>query len=63
MAKTPISAIQATNRYVKNHCRRFTLQCNKETEGDIIEFLEAADNYNALLKRVIREEIGRRGGK
>ncbi len=48
---------RATNKYIKNHTRRFTLQCNKDTEADIIEYLESADNYNQLLKEMIREKI------
>ena len=48
---------RATNKYIKNHTRRFTLQCNKDTEADIIEYLESADNYNLLLKELIREKI------
>ena len=50
---------KATNKYIKNHTRRFTLQCNKETEKDIIEFLESADNYNQVLKELIRKEISK----
>lgn len=50
---------RATAKYIKNHTRRFTLQCNKETEADIIEYLEASGNYNLLLKRIIREHMVR----
>ena len=49
--------ISATNKYVKNHMRRFVLQCNKETDADIIEFLERSGNYNKVLKEIIRKEI------
>lgn len=48
---------RATAKYIKNHTRRFTLQCNKKTDADIIEYLESADNYNRLLKEMIREKI------
>lgn len=51
--------MNAVNKYIKGHMRRFTLQCNKETEADIIEYLESADSYNTLLKRLIREQIAR----
>lgn len=51
------SQVKATNNYIKNHTRRFTLQCNKETDADIIEYLENAPNYTELLKEIIREKI------
>lgn len=54
---TSQAQLRATNKYIKNHTRRFTLQCNKDTEADIIEYLESADNYNQLLKEMIREKI------
>lgn len=51
------SQVKATNNFIKNHTRRFTLQCNKETDADIIEYLESAPNYTELLKEIIREKI------
>lgn len=56
---TSTAQTKATNKYIKNHMRRFTLQCNKETEADIIKFLESSDNYNQLLKELIREKISK----
>ena len=51
------SQVKATNNYIKNHTRRFTLQCNRETDADIIEFLERAPNYTELLKELVRKEM------
>lgn len=51
------SQVKATNNYIKNHTRRYTLQCNKETDADIIEFLDSVPNYTKLLKAIIREKI------
>ncbi len=51
--------VAATNKYIKTHMRRFTLQCNRKTEADIIEYLESFDNYNKVLKDLIRNEIER----
>ena len=48
---------RATNKYIKNHTRRFTLQCNIDTEADIIEFLESSGNFNKVMKELIRKEI------
>lgn len=54
---TSISQMNATNKYIKNHTRRFTLQCNKETDADIIEFLESSGNFNKIMKELVRKEI------
>lgn len=54
---TKAARVKATSNYIKNHTRRFTLQCNKETDADIIEFLESKDNYNAYLKELIRSRM------
>ena len=51
--------VKATSNYIKNHTRRYTLQCNKETDADIIEFLDSAPNYTKLLKELIRKEISK----
>lgn len=49
--------VKATTKYIKNNTRRFTLQCNIESDADVIEFLDGADNYTKLLKDLIRREI------
>lgn len=51
--------VKATSKYIKEHTRRYTLQCNKETDADIIEFLDGAPNYTKLLKELIRKEISK----
>lgn len=53
---------KATAKYIKTHMRRFTLQCNKETDADVIAYLEASGNYNKLLKQMIRDKIEKEGG-
>ncbi len=47
----------AVNKYIKKQMRRFTLQCNKETDADIIEALDSTGNYNKALKEIIRKAI------
>lgn len=49
--------IKATNEYIKKHARRFTIQCNKETDKDVIAFLEECGNVNAVVKELVRKEI------
>ena len=47
----------AKNKYIKKAMRRFTLQCHREYDADIIEFLEGKENYNGYLKELLRKEI------
>ena len=49
--------IRATNKFIKEKTRRFTIQCHKEYDKDIIELLESKPNYNAYLKDLIRREL------
>lgn len=51
--------VRATTKYIKEHTQRYTLQCNNETDADIIAFLDAQENKTAFLKRLIREEMAR----
>ena len=48
---------RATNKFIKEKTRRFTLQCHKEHDKEIIEFLEAQPNFNAYIKDLIRREL------
>ena len=57
----PSYKIRATNKYIKNHTRRFTLQCNNDTDADIIELLESQENYNGYLKSLLRRELRNTG--
>lgn len=49
---------RASVKYIKEKTRRFTLQCHKEMDADIISFLESQPNYNGYLKALIRRELG-----
>lgn len=51
--------VKATTQYIKRHMRQFVMRCHKEKDADIIEYLEECDNVNALLKRLVREEIAK----
>lgn len=54
-----VAQTKATTEYIKNHTRRWVLQCNNATDSDIIEYLESSPNVNALLKELVRERIAR----
>lgn len=51
------SKIRATNKYIKTHMRRFTLQCHTVYDEDIIKLLESQENYNGYLKQLLRREV------
>ena len=52
---------RATNKFIKEKTRRFTLQCHKQTDADIIELLESQENYNGYLKSLLRRELRNTG--
>lgn len=58
MATTRQARNRATANYIRNHTRRFVLQCHNEKDADVIAYLEAyPGSVNALLKQLIRERI------
>lgn len=44
-------------QYMKNNCRVYRLQLNKEHDKDIIEFIGKQNNVNGTLKSLIRREM------
>ena len=48
---------RADAKYKKKNTRRFTLNLNKNHDAELIEFLESADNVNALLKQLVTEAM------
>lgn len=52
---------KASERYKKAHIRRIVVSLNKNTDEDIIAYLEAKNNVQGEIKRLIREEIAKNG--
>ena len=52
--------VKATTKYIKEHTRRYVVQCNNDTDADIIEFMEGVTNRNQFVKDLIRAEISRK---
>ena len=50
---------RANEKWDKANIRRFVLKVTKTTEKDILEKLEAQENVNGYIKRLIREDIER----
>lgn len=55
--KTTDAQMRATIKYEKANVRRYALKVNKNTEADIIEFLDGLKSFNGEIKRMIREEM------
>ena len=48
---------KAIDKYQKANIKRYVLKVNKNTEQDIIEFLDGLKSFNGEIKRMIREEM------
>ena len=48
---------EMSERYQKANIRRYVLKVNKNTEQDIIEFLDGLKSFNGEIKRMIRDEM------
>ena len=59
--KTTDAQMRATMKYEKANIRRVVVKLNKNTDHDIIAFLEGLDNVQGEIKRLIREEIKKNG--
>lgn len=57
MSKYNEAQKQWSMNYEKANVRRYVLKVNKNTEQDIIEFLDGLKSFNGEIKRLIREEM------
>lgn len=48
-----------TKKYDENNTTRVQLKLNKNTDADIIAYLNSVDNKQGTIKRLLREEISR----
>lgn len=49
-------------RYIAKTRRRYVLNLNKNTDGELLEHLEKMDNVNGYLKELIKEDM-KKGGE
>lgn len=47
----------AESRYKSRVIRQYKIDLNRNTDGDIIAWLEGKDNRQGYIKRLIREDI------
>ena len=52
---------EAWKRYRKDNVKPVGFNLNKNTDADLIEWLESQPNRAAYLKRLIREDMTRNG--
>lgn len=55
----PESKYNRQKKYIKENMRRYALNLNRNTDVDILEYLEGRDNVQGYLKRLIREDMAR----
>lgn len=58
MAKT-----QSYREYIKRAYKQIKLELNKNTDADILDFLETVPNKQGLIKKLLREEMARKNFK
>ncbi len=49
--------------YLKRSYKQIKFELNRNTDKDILEFLDTVDNKQGLLKRLLREEMERQNSK
>ena len=58
MAKT-----QSYREYIKRAYKQIKFELNKNTDADILDFLESVPNKQGLIKKLLREEMARKNFK
>lgn len=51
---------KANNRYIAKNIYQKGLKLNRNTDLDILEYLETIDNFNGYIKQLIREDMKRK---
>ncbi len=52
---------KAVSKYDKQNTKQIALKLNKNTDQDIIEFLETTENKQGLIKELLRQEMKKKG--
>lgn len=48
-------------RYRQKNVRQYALKFYRNTEGDIIDYIESLDNISGKIKELLRQEMKREG--
>lgn len=54
---------ESYKEYIKRSYKQIKFELNKNTDADILEFLETVPNKQGLLKQLLREEMAKRNFK
>ena len=53
--------VKATTTYIKKHLRQYVIRANKETEADLVAWLDAQENVTQYLKGLVRADMKKEG--
>ena len=56
------SRTRANLKYHKNNIKQMKIDLNKNTDSDIINFLDQCENKQGYIKALIREDMRKTGG-
>ena len=57
MAKYSEAQNRYSEKYQKENIKRYVLKVNRNTEADMIAFLDSLESFNGEIKKLIREEM------
>ena len=57
------SRTRATLKYKKKKIKQMKIDLNRNTDSDIISFLETCENKQGYIKKLIREDMKKQGAK
>lgn len=49
--------VKATTKYIREKTRRYVVQCNRQYDADVIDWLESKPNVAGYIKELIREDM------
>ena len=58
--KTSTAQLEASQRYDRANTKRISLKLNLYTDDDILAWLDEQESKQGAIKRLIRDELGRR---
>ena len=53
----PFDNVKYQTEYIKKNLRRFEIKINRNTEPDLMDWLESQENVQAYLKSLIKQDM------
>ena len=60
--KTSKAQLRASNKYNRENTKALCIRLNKNTDSEILAYLDQIDNKSGYIKRLISEDMRREGG-